>query len=170
MAHQKSVLNEFDHYISKLFAPEDDALRSVREEMLRASMPEINVSASEGKLLHLLARAIGAERILEIGTLGGYSTIWLARALPPQGKLISLEIDARYAEVARRNLKRADLAKKVQVRIGPALESLSQLEAEGEGPFDLVFIYADKEGYVNYLRKSLPLRVSENLCVGHNLR
>ena len=110
MADQGSVLQEYDRYISRLFAPEDDALRSAREEMLRASMPEINVSASEGKLLHLLARAIGAERILEIGTLGGYSTIWLARALPPQGKLISLEIDARYAEVARRNLKRANLA------------------------------------------------------------
>ena len=168
MAGQKTVLQEFDRYISGLFAPEDDALRSAREEMLRASMPEINVSASEGKLLHLLARAIGAERILEIGTLGGYSTIWLARALPPQGKLISLEIDARYAEIARRNLKRADLAKKVQVRIGPALESLSQLEAEDEGPFDLVFIDADKDGYVNYLRKAMPLLREGGLVLGDN--
>ena len=168
MAGQKTVLQEYDRYISGLFAPEDDALRSAREEMLRASMPEINVSASEGKLLHLLARAIGAERILEIGTLGGYSTIWLARALPPQGKLISLEIDARYVEIARRNLKRADLAKKVQVRIGPALESLSQLEAENEGPFDLVFIDADKDGYVNYLRKAMPLLREGGLVLGDN--
>ena len=145
MADQKSVLKEFDRYISGLFAPEDDALRAAREEMLRASMPEINVSASEGKLLHLLACAIGAQRILEIGTLGGYSTIWLARALPPQGKLISLEIDARYAEVARRNLQRANLAEKVQVRIGPALESLSQLEVKKEGPFDLIFIDGDDQ-------------------------
>jgi predicted O-methyltransferase YrrM len=168
MAGQKTVLQDYDRYISGLFAPEDDALRSAREEMLRASMPEINVSASEGKLLHLLARAIGAERILEIGTLGGYSTIWLARALPPQGKLISLEIDARYAEIARRNLKSADLAKKVQVRIGPALESLSQLEAENEGPFDLVFIDADKDGYVNYLRKAMPLLREGGLVLGDN--
>jgi predicted O-methyltransferase YrrM len=168
MADQRSVLQDYDRYISGLFAPEDDALRSARGEMLRASMPEINVSASEGKLLHLLARAIGAERILEIGTLGGYSTIWLARALPPQGKLISLEIDARYAEVARRNLKRANLAEKVQVRIGPALESLSQLEAEDEGPFDLVFIDADKDGYVNYLRKAMPLLREGGLVLGDN--
>ncbi len=168
MADQRSALQGFDRYISGLFAPEDDALRSAREEMSRASMPEINVSASEGKLLHLLARAIGAERILEIGTLGGYSTIWLARALPPQGKLISLEIDARYAEVARRNLKRADLAEKVQVRIGPALESLSQLVAEDEGPFDLIFIDADKDGYVNYLRKAMPLLREGGLVLGDN--
>src|SRR5260370_8208256 len=110
MADQKSVLQDYDRYISGLFAPEDDALRSARGEMLRASMPEINVSASEGKLLHLLARAIGAERILEIGTLGGYSAIWLARALPPQGKLISLKIDPRYPYASQLNLQRANLA------------------------------------------------------------
>jgi predicted O-methyltransferase YrrM len=168
MADQKSVLKEFDRYISGLFAPEDDVLRAAREEMLHASMPEINVSASEGKLLYLLACVIGAQRILEIGTLGGYSTIWLARALPPQGKLISLEIDARYAKVARRNLQRANLAEKVQVRIGPALESLSQLEAEKEGPFDLIFIDADKDGYVNYLRKAMPLLREGGLVLGDN--
>jgi predicted O-methyltransferase YrrM len=168
MADQRSALQDLDRYISGLFATEDDALRSAREEMLRARMPEINVSASEGKLLHLLARAIGARRILEIGTLGGYSTIWLARAMPPQGKLISLEIDARYAEVARRNLQRAGLAKKVEIRVGPALESLSQLEAENEGPFDLVFIDADKDGYVNYLRKAMPLLREGGLVLGDN--
>ena len=128
MTEEKPVLQEYDRYISELFAPEDDALRSAREEMSHEGMPQINVSASEGKVLHVLARAIGAERILEIGTLGGYSTIWLGRALPAQGKLISLEIDKRYAEVARRNLKRANLADKVEIRVGPALESLSQLE------------------------------------------
>jgi predicted O-methyltransferase YrrM len=168
MAEQRSVLHEYDRYISGLFAPEDDALRSAREEMSREGMPEINVSASEGKVLHVLARAIGAKRILEIGTLGGYSTIWLARALPPQGKLISLEINARYAEVARRNLKRADLADKVEVRIAPALESLSQLEAEAQDPFDLVFIDADKEGYTNYLRKAMPLLREGGLVLGDN--
>jgi predicted O-methyltransferase YrrM len=168
MAEQRSVLGEYDRYISRLFAAEDDALRSAREEMVREGMPEINVSASEGKVLHVLARTIGAERILEIGTLGGYSTIWLARALPPQGKLISLEIDARYAEVARRNLKRADLAEKVEVRIGPALESLSQLAAEATDPFDVIFIDADKEGYINYLRKAMPLLREGGLVLGDN--
>ncbi len=168
MAEQRSVLHEYDRYISGLFASEDDALRLAREEMLREGMPEINVSASEGKVLHVLARMIGAERILEIGTLGGYSTIWLARALPPQGKLISLEIDERYAEVARRNLKRADLTERVDVRVGPALESLSQLEAEAESPFDLIFIDADKEGYVNYLRKAMPLLREGGLVLGDN--
>ena len=166
MAEQRSVLGEYDRYISGLFAAEDDALRSAREEMVREGMPEINVSASEGKVLHVLARTIGAERILEIGTLGGYSTIWLARALPPQGKLISLEIDARYAEVARRNLKRADLAEKVEVRIGPALESLSQLVAGATDPFDVIFIDADKEGYTNYLRKAMPLLREGGLVLG----
>ena len=168
MVETKSVLEEYDRYISGLFAPEDDALRSAREEMLHAGMPEINVSASEGKILHFLARTIGAKRILEIGTLGGYSTIWLARALPPEGKLISLEIDARYAEVARRNLKRANLAEKVQVRIGPALEALSQLVEEEDGPFDLVFIDADKVGYVNYLQKAMPLVREGGLVLGDN--
>ncbi len=168
MAEQKSVLHEYDRYISDLFAPEDDALRSAREEMLREGMPQINVSASEGKVLHVLSRAIGAERILEIGTLGAYSTIWLARALPPQGKLISLEIDARHAEVARRNLKRANLVEKVEIRVGPALESLSQLKAESGHPFDLVFIDADKEGYVNYLRMVMPLVREGGLVLGDN--
>jgi predicted O-methyltransferase YrrM len=168
MAEQISVLQEYDRYISGLFAPEDDALRSAREEMSRKGMPGISVSASEGKVLQLLARIIGARRILEIGTLGGYSTIWLARALPPEGRLISLEIDARYAEVARRNLKRAGLDEKVEVRVGPALESLSRLKVGAEGAFDLIFIDADKEAYVNYLRKAMPLVREGGLVLGDN--
>ena len=168
MAEQKSVLQEYDRYISGLFATEDDALRSARDEMSREGMPGISISASEGKVLHILARIIGARRILEIGTLGGYSTIWLARALPPEGKLISLEIDTRYAEVARQNLKRAGVEEKVEIRVGPALKSLSRLTAEAEGPFDLVFIDADKDGYVNYLRKAMPLVREGGLVLGDN--
>jgi predicted O-methyltransferase YrrM len=168
MAEQRSVLQEYDRYISGLFATEDDALRSAREEMSREGMPGISVSASEGKVLHILARIIGARRILEIGTLGGYSTIWLARALPPEGKLISLEIDTRYADVARRNLKRAGLHEKVEVRVGPALESLSRLTAGVGELFDLVFIDADKDGYVNYLRKAMPLVREGGLVLGDN--
>jgi len=161
-------LQKYNRYISKLFAPEDDALRLAREEMVREGMPEINVSASEGKLLYVMARIIGAERILEVGTLGGYSAIWLARALPAQGKLVSLEINPQYADVARRNLKRAGLEQKVELLVGPALESLSQLEAEGDAPFDLVFIDADKESYVKYLRKSMPLLREGGLMLGDN--
>ena len=168
MDKHQSLLQEYDRYISDLFAPEDDALRSAREEMLREGMPQINVSASEGKLLFILARIIGAKRILEVGTLGGYSAIWLARALPAKGKLISLEIDAGYADVARRNLERAALAGKVEVRVGPALESLARLETEEEPPFDLVFIDADKESYVKYLRKSMPLLREGGLVLGDN--
>lgn len=162
------MLQDYESYISKLFAPEDDALKSARAEMLRAGLPEINVSASEGKVLHVLARIIGAKRILEIGTLGAYSTIWLARALPPDGKLITLEINPRYAAVARRNLKRANLLQKVDVKVGPALESLSRLETEGEALFDLVFIDADKEGYPKYLRKAVPLLREGGLVLADN--
>jgi predicted O-methyltransferase YrrM len=168
MDTDQSFLREYDRYITSLFATEDDALRSAREEILREGMPGISVSASEGKLLFVLACVIGARRILELGTLGGYSTIWLARALPAEGKLISLEIDRRYAEVARRNLERAGLAGKVEVRVGPALESLARLESQGEAPFDLVFIDADKEGYVDYLRKTMPLLREGSLVLGDN--
>ncbi|MBV8140712.1 MAG: O-methyltransferase [Verrucomicrobia bacterium] len=168
MAEQRSLLADYDGYISELFAPEDDALMSARAEMLRAAMPEINVSASEGKVLHLLARIIGAKRILEIGTLGAYSTIWLARALPPNGTLITLEINPQYAAVALRNLKRANLSQNVEVKVGPALESLSQLESASEAPFDMVFIDADKEGYPTYLQRALPLLRVGGLLLADN--
>jgi len=168
MDAQQWPIQEYDRYISNLFAAEDAALQFAREEMVREGMPQISVSASEGKLLQVLARMIRAERILELGTLGGYSAIWLARALPAQGKLISLEIDERYAEVARRNLKRAGLEEKVQVRVGPALELLTRLEAEGEAPFDLIFIDADKELYVKYLLKTVPLLREGGLVLGDN--
>jgi predicted O-methyltransferase YrrM len=144
MSKQPGLL-PYDRYIGNLAAREDSALRRARTESLREGLPEINVSASEGKLLHVLALIVGAKRILEIGTLGGYSAIWLARALPAKGKLVSLEIDPHHAEVARRNVARAGLARKVDVRIGPALASLAKMKKEG--PFDLVFIDADKKGF-----------------------
>lgn len=165
MAEQEQTLQ---NYINKLFAPEDDALISTREEMQRQGVPGINVSASEGKLLHLLALLSGAKRILEIGTLGGYSTIWLARALPPDGKLISLEIDPHHAQVARHNLENAGMAHRVEVRVGPAAETLKQLQTSGEPPFDLVFIDADKDGYPQYLELSLPLIRDGGLILADN--
>ena len=155
--HQEPAPQEFVDYITTLFAPEDDALRAARAEMERHDIPLINVSTSEGKFVHLLARLCGAKRILEIGTLGGYSTIWLARALPTDGTLISLELDPQRAEVARHNLDVAALSNHVEVRVGPAADALQQMATAGEAPFDLVFIDADKENYPRYLELSLPL-------------
>jgi caffeoyl-CoA O-methyltransferase len=147
----------FNAYIERLFASEDDVLREARAEMEREGVPRINVSPTEGKMLHLLVLLTGARRILEIGTLGGYSAIWLARALPADGKLISLELDSHHAEVSRRNLERAGMANRVEVRVGPAAKTLTQMRQSGEAPFDLVFIDANKDGYPEYLDLVLPL-------------
>jgi predicted O-methyltransferase YrrM len=169
MDQREPTPENFGNYVGGLFAREDEALRAARAEMEREGLPKINVSASEGTLLHILARAVGARRILEIGTLGGYSATWLARALPEEGRLISLEIDEHHAEVARRNLARAGLAEKVEVRVGPAAESLDALAASGEDAFDLVFIDADKDGYPTYLEKSVPLVRAGGLIVADNV-
>jgi caffeoyl-CoA O-methyltransferase len=158
----------FNDYIASLFAPQDAALSETLAEMGRENVPGINVSATEGKLLQILALAVGAKRILEIGTLGGYSGIHLARALPPDGKLITLEIDPHHAEVARRNFARAGVDQKVDIRLGPASEALRTLGAAGEPPFDLIFIDADKGGYVEYLGQSLPLLREGGLLLGDN--
>ncbi|MBV9851109.1 MAG: O-methyltransferase [Armatimonadetes bacterium] len=168
MPEQEQTFQNYDRYISELFASEDEALRAAREEARREGLPGIHVSPSEGKLLHVLARMAGARRILEVGTLGGYSAIWLARALPEGGRMISLEIDPHHAEVARRNVERAGLSGKVEVRVGPASESLAQLQAAGEAQFDLVFIDADKDGYVDYLKKAVPLTRAGGLILGDN--
>jgi predicted O-methyltransferase YrrM len=136
--------------------------------MEREHVPEINVSAVEGKLLQMLALTIGAKRILEVGTLGGYSGIHFARALPENGKLITLEIDPHHAEVAHRNFERAGVGHKVEIRVGPASTTLQQLAAAGEPLFDLIFIDADKGGYVEYLRQSLPLLREGGLLLADN--
>lgn len=168
MIEQEQTLQNYHQYITKLFAPEDDALQSTREEMQRQGLRAMNVSASEGKLLHLLVMLSGAKRILEIGTLGGYSAIWLARALPEDGKLISLEIDPHHAQVARRNVEYAGMTHKVEVRVDPAVETLKQLQAAGEPPFDLVFIDADKDSYPQYLELALPLTREGGLILADN--
>ncbi len=146
-----------DAYVEELFVPPDDALSRGLEDAEAAGLPSINVSPNEGKLLHLIARIARASRVLEIGTLGGYSTTWLARALPPEGRLVTLELSPRHAEVARANLARAGVADRVEIRVGPASASLRALVESHEPPFDLVFIDADKEGYVEYLDLSLRL-------------
>ncbi len=158
-----------DRYLTDLLVPPDAALEAALADSAAAGLPAINVSPNQGKLLHLLARLMGARTVLEIGTLGGYSTIWLARALPPGGRLVTLEADARHAEVARANLARAGVDGVVELRLGPALETLPQLAAEGRGPFDFIFIDADKEGYPDYLAWSLRLSRRGTLIVADNV-
>jgi predicted O-methyltransferase YrrM len=158
---------DVDRYLADLLAPHDPVLDAALDAAAAAGLPPIQVSATQGKLLHLLARIRGARRILEIGTLGGYSTIWLARALPPDGRLVTLEIDAHHAEVARHNLDRAGLAGQVDVRVGPAVDSLPALLEED--PFDLVFIDADKPNNPVYLSLSLTLSRPGTVIVVDNV-
>jgi predicted O-methyltransferase YrrM len=158
-----------DSYISDLFIAPDFALEATLDSSKAAGLPTINVSPAQGKLLHLLVRLQGARKILELGTLGGYSTIWLARALPPDGRLISLEIDPKRAEVARANIARAELANVVEIRVGAATDSLQQLVSEGRGPFDLIFIDADKPGYAEYLQWCLKLSRAGTLILADNV-
>jgi predicted O-methyltransferase YrrM len=158
-----------DHYLSGLFAPRDAALDAALAACAAAGLPDIQVSPPQAKLLHLLALTVSARRILEIGTLGGYSAIWLARALPPGGRLVTLEFDPKYAEVARANIARAGLAALVDVRVGRALDTLPRVEAEGLGPFDLVFIDADKPGNPDYFRWALRLARRGSLIIVDNV-
>jgi predicted O-methyltransferase YrrM len=158
-----------DGYLADLLVPRDDGLEAALEAAAAAGLPRAEVSPSQGKLLHLLALIQNARTILELGTLGGYSTIWLARGLAPGGRLITLEADPRYAEVARASVARAGLTDVVDVRVGPALETLPQLVAEGCGPFDLVFIDADKSRNPDYLEWALRLTRRGSLIVADNV-
>ncbi len=158
-----------DRYITDLLVPEDPALNAAMRDSDAAGLPPIAVTPNQGKLLELLARVQGARTILELGTLGGYSTIWLARALPAGGRLVTLEAEPRYAEVARANIARAGFGEVVELRVGPALETLPQLLAEGTSPFDLVFIDADKANNPGYLEWSLKLSRPGTLIVADNV-
>ncbi|MCG2624289.1 O-methyltransferase [Arthrobacter sp. I2-34] len=146
-----------DQYLAATLVGEDTALAEGRRAAHAAGLPGIEVSAAQGKLLMLLARLVGARKVLEIGTLGGYSTTWLARALPEDGEVVTCEYEPHHADVARENLARAGVADRVSVRVGPALETLPRLAAEEAGPFDLVFIDADKENNRNYVEWALKL-------------
>jgi predicted O-methyltransferase YrrM len=146
-----------DSYFAETLIGSDAALEAALAANAAAGLPAIDVSAPQGKLIHLLARMMGAVKALEIGALGGYSTIWLARALPENGRLITLEVNARHAEVARLNVARAGLVSKVEIRTGAALKTLPKVEAEGAGPFDFVFIDADKANNAAYLEWALRL-------------
>lgn len=160
---------QVDRYINGLIAPPDPALDAALEASAEAGLPAINVAPNQGKLLQLLARIQGAKNILEVGTLGGYSTIWLARALPPGGRLITLEADPKHAEVALANLARAGLTGVVELRLGPALDTLPQLAADGIGPFDLVFIDADKVNTADYFDWALKLARAGSLIIVDNV-
>jgi len=158
-----------DEYVAELLAPHDEALAGALRVAEDAGLPSIQVSPPQGKLLRLLAKTIGAKTILEFGTLGGYSTIWLGRALPEGGRLISLEANPAYAEVATRSIAAAGLAETVEVRVGPALEQLPQLADEGAGPFDFVFIDADKANTPDYFAWSLERARPGALIVADNV-
>ncbi len=162
------LLIEIDNYVEKLFVPPDPVLEAVLWRSREAGLPEINVPPNEGKLLQLLAETAGARRILEIGTLGGYSTIHLARALPEGGSLVSLELDERYAEISRENIREARLVDRVEVRVGDAKTLLAQMVEDGEGTFDLTFIDADKGGYPEYLECALRLSRPGSLILADN--
>jgi predicted O-methyltransferase YrrM len=163
------VWTDIDTHFEALFVGADTALEGALARSAAASLPAIHVSALQGKLLHLLARLAGARRILEVGTLGGYSTIWLARALPADGRLITLELDPGRADVARANLQDAGLAAQVEVRVGPAAASLSALAQQAPEPFDVVFVDADKRGTPGYLEQALPLLRPGGLLILDNV-
>ena len=158
-----------DESLADLFVERDAGLEAALEATAEAGMPPIGVSRNLGKLLYLMVQMSGTRRILEIGTLGGYSTIWLARALPPDGVLISLELLDEYAAVARKNVKRAGLSDVVEIRVGAAKEGLAQLAAEDVDPFDFVFIDADKEGYSDYLAGALGVCRAGTVIVADNV-
>jgi predicted O-methyltransferase YrrM len=158
-----------DRYVEELVIRPDGVLAEALRASDEAGLPPAHVSATQGRLLELLARLVGATRIVEIGTLAGYSTIWLARALPAGGRLVSLELDPAHAEVARSNLERAGLGGQAEVRVGPALEGLQALIDEAGAPFDLAFIDADKAGTPAYFERSLRLVRPGGLIVADNV-
>jgi predicted O-methyltransferase YrrM len=158
-----------DDYVAEMLVGEDPALQAALDASDAAGLPPIALTPAQGKLLHLIARIHGARRILEIGTLGGYSTIWLATALPPDGRLITLEHEPRYAEVARANAEQAGVAGLIEIRVGRALDSLEALIEEGAGPFDLTFIDADKRSTPEYFELALALSRPGSVIVADNV-
>ena len=164
-----TLWSQVDDYFAGELLDRDPALSTALAASREAGLPDIAVSATQGKLLHLLARVQGARNILEIGTLGGYSTLWLAKALPPGGRIVTLEADPKHVEVARANLARAGYANQVQVRLGAALDTLPELETERVGPFDLTFIDADKRSNAEYFDWALRLSRRGSLIIVDNV-
>ena len=158
-----------DNYFCDLLLPNDPVLTEALHDSDEAGLPSISVTPNQGKLLMMLAQIRGARTILEIGTLGGYSTIWLGRALPTDGRLITLEYEPKHAAVAQANIARAGLAERVEIRVGRAVDSLAQIAEEGLGPFDLIFIDADKPSNPDYFRWSLKLSRPGTLIIVDNV-
>jgi predicted O-methyltransferase YrrM len=169
MATEQERWTAVDRYLAEKLVPADPVLEAALAANAAAGLPAIDVAPNQGKCLHLLALTRGARRILEIGTLGGYSTIWLARALPKGGRLVSLELEPKHAKVARGNVERAGLGGVVEIRVGPAMESLAKLHEEGAGPFDMVFIDADKNSYPGYMEWAVKLSAVGTLIVADNV-
>jgi len=164
-----TIFSSVDNYISNLLLAPDPALTGTEAAIEAAGIPSISVSPNQGKFLHILARLCQAKKILEVGTLGGYSTIWMARALPENGKLITLEIDPTHAAVAQKNIERAGLEHIVDIRIGKAIDLLPELQANGAGPFDMIFIDADKPPYAEYFQWAIKLSRPGTLIVTDNV-
>lgn len=166
---EQKLFGAVDDYISLLFNGHDEVLAATEQSIIDSGIPQISVSPNQGKLLNLLAQLCKAEKILELGTLAGYSTIWMARALPANGKLISLEYDPKHAAVAQQNIALAGLDKIVDIRVGKGLDLLPQLVAEGIGPFDMIFIDADKPPYAEYFEWALKLSRPGTLIIADNV-
>lgn len=165
----QEIFTAVDQFITETIVEEDEGLQASVAAAEEAGLPSIQVSPPQGKLLQLLVRLVGARRILEFGTLGGYSAILMARALPEDGRLITLEANREYAEVARRSIGAAGVGEKVEIRVGPALEALPGLEEDGVGPFDLVFIDADKVNTPNYFAWALGRTRPGGLIIADNV-
>jgi predicted O-methyltransferase YrrM len=165
----KDIWKQVDNYFADALVPSDAALEAALQANREADLPAIDVTPLQGRFLELLVRATRAKRVLEIGTLGGYSTLWLARALPPDGLVVTLELEERHAQIARKNLANAGLAGRVNIHVAPALETLSALVREKAESFDFIFIDADKAGYPDYLESSLKLSHPGTLIIADNL-
>ena len=164
-----ALFESVDHYISNLFHDQDDCLKATEQSIIDSGIPQISISPNQGKFLHILAKLRNAKKILEIGTLGGYSTIWMARALPDDGTLTTLEVDQKHADVARQNFENCGLSAKINIRLGKAIDILPQLEKEGAGPFDMIFIDADKPPYTEYFQWALKLSKPGTLIIADNV-
>lgn len=164
-----NLFEQVDNYISDILAPEDEALKLTLRSLEEENIPDMSISPNQGKLLQVMAKMCNAKRILELGTLGGYSTIWLAKSVPANGKVTTIEYDPRYAEVAKRNIQQAGLSEKVEIRVGRALDVLSQLMDENVAPFDMIFIDADKPPYTEYFQMALKLSRPGTIIVADNV-
>ena len=165
----QEVWEAVDKFLDKMMIPHDSALEDALAAAAAAKLPAIQVSSVQGKFLQLLARILGARNVLEIGTLGGYSTLWMARALPEGGRIITLEADPKHADVAKKNFARAGVESKVELRLGKALDTLPQVAADGLGPFDLFFIDANKSNMPEYFEWSLKLARQGSVIIADNV-